>query len=284
MATYSIAQTQAFKTNLDEVYKLGLLSADLEGDNADIKEGANAHEFKIPKLTLGGLYDYSRNNGYTKGNITLAYESVALNYERGTKLGLDILDEAETGLGFSKVAAEFVRTAVVPEKDAFVFAEIASKSGIGSATGTLSSGADAVSAIRTGITAVENGEAVINNCILYITPTLMGLIDDLDTTKSRATINSFKKVVKVPQSRFYSVVTLGSGSYSKASTGVDINFLIVDPSAVVDYTSFYWGKIINPEDNQESDQYLMKFRVGSYVEVYDNKVAGIYCHKKAAAA
>ena len=48
---------------LDEVYKNASVTADLDGDNTLVQAGANANEIVIPKISMDGLADYSRENG-----------------------------------------------------------------------------------------------------------------------------------------------------------------------------------------------------------------------------
>ena len=48
---------------LDEVYKQASTTADLDGDGTLVRAGANANEIIIPKISMDGLADYSRNGG-----------------------------------------------------------------------------------------------------------------------------------------------------------------------------------------------------------------------------
>ena len=82
----------------------------------------------------------------------------------------------------------------------------------------------------------DEDEVPFENRILYITPTLYGLVQDLDTTKSREVLERFSKVVLVPQTRFYTAIDLydgttsgeTAGGYVKDSTnGKNINFMVV---------------------------------------------------------
>ena len=49
---------------LDEVYKNASLTSVLDGDQSLVRAGANANEIVIPKISMDGLGDYSRNGGY----------------------------------------------------------------------------------------------------------------------------------------------------------------------------------------------------------------------------
>ena len=127
---------------------------------------------------------------------------------------------------------------------------------------------------------------------LFITPTLYGMIRDLDTTKSKEVLETFAGIVKVPQSRFYTAIdqydgTTSSeeaGGYVKDSTnGCDINFMIIEKSAVIQFEKHVAPKIITPEQNQSADAYKFGYRNVGIADVYENKVAGIYLHHKAKA-
>ncbi|MBR4672088.1 MAG: hypothetical protein IKO78_02665 [Bacilli bacterium] len=287
----SITKFKKYIDRLDAVYKNASLTADLDGDATLVRDGANANEIIVPKMSLDGLADYSRNGGYVSGDVTLTNETVAFNYDRGRKFGVDAMDNEETaGVAFGKLGSEFIRTKVVPEVDAFRFATYCGISGIGKATaGTLSTGADVIGALRTATSTMDEAEVPMENRILYITPTLYGLVQDMDTSKSREVLERFSKVVLVPQTRFYTAIdlndgtTLGeeAGGYAKASAGKDINFMVIEKSAVLQYPKHIVNKVINPELNQESDKWLFFFREYGLADVYDNKVAGIYLHNKA---
>lgn len=77
---------------LDEVYKKASLTGDLDGDATLVRAGANANEIIIPKMSMDGLGDYSRNSGYVSGSVTLTNETVTFNYDRGRKFNVDAMD------------------------------------------------------------------------------------------------------------------------------------------------------------------------------------------------
>lgn len=277
---------------LDEVYKNASVTSGLDGDNALVRMGANTNEIIIPKISMDGLADYSRNGGYVSGDVTLTNETVTFNYDRGRKFTVDAMDNEETaGLAFGKLSSEFIRTKVVPEMDAFRFAAYAGTAGISkvSAGATLSAGADVLTALVNAANKMDEDEVPQESRILYITPTLYNLIYAVDTTKSKEILASFESVQKVPQSRFYTAIDLNDGTTSgeeaggfvKATDGKDINFMIIHKPAVLQYSKHVVNKIITPEANQESDGWLFFYRAYGLADVYENKAAGIYLHHKA---
>jgi hypothetical protein len=296
----SIALASQYVPMLDEVYKEASLTAILDGAPELVKAGANANELVIPKLDMAGLGDYSRNSGYVDGDVTMTNETVQCNFDRGRMFNIDTMDNLETaGLAFGRLAGEFIRTKVVPELDAFRFAKYASASGISKATaGTLSTCSAVVEALRAAVSKFDEDEVPQNERFLFITPTLLGLVEDLDTTKSRSVLASFQGIVKVPQTRFYTAISQKSGKiitpsgggdpvdetaggYAKASAGKDINFMVIHKGAVIQYEKHVAPKIIPPEQNQNADGYKFGYRNVGIADVYDNKVAGIYLHNKA---
>lgn len=295
----AIQLAQAYVAILDEVYKNASLTSDLDGNPELVRQGANANELIIPKLDMQGLGDYSRNSGYVDGDVTLVNETVQCNFDRGRMFNVDVMDNLETaGIAFGRLAGEFIRTKVVPEEDAFRFACYAGATGISkvAAGATLSSGTDVLQAIRAAVTQMDEDEVPLDQRYLYITPTLLGMVQDLDTTKSREVLQNFAKITKVPQTRFYTaieqksgkIVTSGettvdetAGGYVKASTGKDINFMIIHKPALIQFPKHIAPKIITPEQNQSADGYKFGYRQVAIADVYENKVAGIYLHHKA---
>ena len=155
----SIQLSKVYTNHLDEVYQQSALTAVLESDASLARQGANANEIVIPKLAMDGLADYSRNSGYVNGDVTLNWETVQFNYERGRMFSVDNMDNEETqNIAFGRLAGEFIRTKVVPELDAFRFAKYASVVGAGTATGELATGADVIAALRTATSAMDEAE------------------------------------------------------------------------------------------------------------------------------
>ena len=285
MPTNTITMFKKYVPMLDEAYKLASLTSVLDGPADMAREGANAGEIVVPDMVLQGLVGYSRANGFTDGTVTLASTTYQCNYERGRMFTVDYLDNAETaGVAFGRLAGEFIRQHVAPEIDAFRIARYAGTSGVGSAAADLATGADAVAALRVALNAMDNGEVPITDRYLFIVPDLYGMIEDLDTNKSRAVLSRFAQIIQVPQTRMYTGVSLstsGSGGYSKTTAGKNLNFLAVHKSAVIQYNKHVVPKVVTPEQNQNADAWKFGYRVNGIADVFKNKKAGIYAHSAA---
>lgn len=288
----NIALFKKYTPLLDEVYKQASLTSKLDGASDLATQGANANELIIPMLNMDGLADYSRNSGYVDGDVELTNETVKCNFDRGRMFTVDTMDNAETaGIAFGRLSGEFIRTKVVPELDAFRFAAYASTSGITTASATLTTGEEVIKALRAALTQMDEDEVPLENRHLFITSPLLGLVRDLDTTKSREVLNLFADITKVPQSRFYTAIeqldgkssTKERGGYQKAASGKNINFMIIHGSAPIQFTKHLDTKVIDPSVNQTSDGWKFGYRMVGIAEVYENKKAGIYCHSAAEA-
>lgn len=285
----SITKFKAYIDKLDTVYQQASATSILDADADTVRMGAKAGEFLIPKMSMDGLADYSRSSGYVKGDVTITYETKSCNYDRGRKFSVDAMDNEETaGIAFGKLASEFIRTKVVSEMDAFRFAKYASATGILSAAeATPTAGTAVLTALQTAVNAQDEAEVNVDGKILYITPTLLTLAKNVDTTKSKAILDRFEKIITVPQTRFYTAIDLKDGTssnelaggYNGSTGGYKINFMIINRDAVIQFGKHTVNKVVSPEENQTDDGYMFFYRAYSIAETYENKVKGIYLNR-----
>lgn len=278
---------------LDEIYKLEAKTNVLDGANELVSQGANANELIIPKISMDGLANYSRNSGYVNGSVDFNFETVKCNFDRGRMFTVDVMDNIETmGMVFGKLSSEFVRTKVIPELDAFCMAKYASLENISTvAAAVLDTGEAVVKALRAATTKMNNDEVPEAGRILFIETGLKGLIDDLDTTKSKEVLKKFSQIIEMPQNRFYTAIKQltgadgeEAGGYTRAEGANNINFLVVEKSAAIQFAKRVKSKIIDPEQNQDADAYKYGYRQVGIADAYENKRSGIYLHKSTVTA
>lgn len=284
---------EEYITALDEALKLETKTSNL-GCPAEVKAAVDrAEKIQIPKIDMDGPANYSKTAGWVDGGVTWDYEEVVCDYDRGRKFTVDAVDNIDTAGGlYAQLMKNYIRRYEAPELDAYRFAKLAGTTGIGTTEGAaLTTGAAVLAALRVGVSTLDEAEVPDEGRVLYITKTLLGLVEDLDTTKSRAVLNSFTKIITVPQSRFYTAITLldgttsgqEAGGYVKDETnGADINFLIVYEPGVLSYVKHNVQKIVSPEANQQTDGWLFFERTVALCQVLDEKKPGIYLHKAAA--
>lgn len=287
----SIALAKNYTALLDEVYRNASVTADLISDTSMMRAGANANEILYPQIEVTGLGDYSRNSGYTDGTVSVVWKTTTFNYDRGTKIMVDTMDDQETfNIAFGMAGATLQRDKVAPEADAFTFATLAGIEGISKAPAATYADASAfLTALLEAKNVMDEDEVPEESRLLYATPTLLNSVMALDTTKSREILSTFAVKKSVPQSRFYTAINLLDGKtvgeelghYKKADDGKDINFMIIHKPAIIKFDKHVASSIISPDNNPNADGYISKYRKYGLVDVYKNKVAGIYLSHKA---
>ena len=275
---------------LDQVYKNASVTDDLTSDPSLMRAGANANEIVYPQIEVSGLGDYDRNGGYTNGTVKMEWKTARFNYDRGTKISVDTMDDEETfDIAFGRAGAELQRTKVAPESDAFTFATLAGLSGISVKAESIADADAFIKALIAASNKMDEDEVPQEDRYLYATPTLINSLMAYETFKSKEVLNSFAKVKKVPQSRFYTAIDLLDGKspgeelghYKKATEGKDINFMIIEKSAIIKFDKHTASNVIVPDNNPDSDAYISKYRKYGIVDAYENKRAGIYLSHKA---
>lgn len=298
----SIALASRYLPLLDEVYKRESLSSVLDMANDRVRfVGANA--VQIFKTSMDGLGNYSRNNGFVKGDVTGTWETLTLGKDRGRSFEIDVMDNEETlGMAFGTLAGEFIRTKVTPEIDAYRFARMASWSNVSAATpaditvGTT----DVPGLIDTAEEVMNDNEVPREGRIIFISEKAYNglkakitryLANENGVNREVETYNGMR-VIRVPKNRFNTAITLLDGSTSgqeaggytvPASTSYPINFLMVHPSAVVQVVKHVVPRIFSPEVNQSADAWKVDYRIYHDDWVLDNKVKGIYVHRASTA-
>lgn len=286
----TIALAKNYINNLDEVYRLASVTSDLTSDPTMSKAGANANEIVYPQISVSGLGDYDRNSGYTTGAVDLKWKTATFNYDRGTRISVDVMDNEESrNLAFGMAGATLMREKAAPEADAFAFATLAALDGISKDTGTIADASQFLDALLTAWSKMDEDEVPQEQRILYATATLLNSVMALDTTKSREILGKFAVKKAVPQARFYTAVEMLDGKssgeelghYKKATSAADINFMIIHKPAVIKFDKHIASNIIPAEANPDADADIIKYRKYGLVEAYANKRAGIYLNSKA---
>lgn len=276
---------------IDEIYKAQSVTDGMDSKTKADFTGTN--EVKILKVSTTGLGDYSRADGYPKGDVTAAWETMKLAEERGKEISVDRMDDEETlGLTFGAVVGNFMREHVTPEVDAFRFAKYASATGIGKASGALTAD-NIIAAIDEAGKVLDSNEAPAETRALYVSSDLKPVLNKAlnrqwgsdNNVNTVLTGYNGMPIIYVPKTRFYTAIDMKAGTaewgYAKATAGKDINFLIVEKSAIVQAVKFALPKIFDPDTNQDKDAWKFQYRLYHDAFVYEKKVGGIYLHESA---
>lgn len=302
----SIDKVTKFLPIIDEVYSREVTSAVLEKPQfVQYVDGANA--IKLMKLSTQALGDYSRANGYASGNITATWETHTLSYDRGRKFILDKMDNEETlGLTLGATMKEFMRVDVAKELDAFRYAKLASLAGLEVAAAATLTSSTAAQALDLAIATMKEEEVPLDGAKIFVTPTVKmfvgqssNYVKNVNGTLPNGRSIMFDtyeglQVVEVPQTRFYTAITLLDGttsgeteggfikSVTSGNVGVDLNFMIVADNACLPVVKHNPSDLIDgSKDSGDYDAWVMKYRLYHDLFVPDNKTKGIYTHFKA---
>ena len=296
----NIQLAQTYLPLLDEVYKVSSRTALLDATKVQI---LNGNAIKVFKTSMDGMGNYNRSTGFVTGDVTGTWETLMLTKDRGRAFVIDRMDNEETiGMAFGTLAGEFIRTKVAPEIDAYTFAKMAGVSGILGANGDVTIGTtDVASLIDIAEKDMNENEVPYEGRILFISETAYaGLRAKIDRTVQNDVLGINREVesydgmrlVRVPQTRFYTAITLydgitngqtAGGYIGTPTTGYNINFMIVHPSALTKVVKHVLPRIFTPEQYQQADAWKFDYRVYHDTFVYDNKVKGIYMHRGATA-
>lgn len=290
----SIEYAKKFVPIVDAIYKNASVTEGMDAATKPDFSGVN--EVSVLKVSTTGLGDYSRANGYPKGDITAAWETMKLTEERGKEISIDRMDNEETlGLTFGTVTGDFMRLNVIPELDAYRFAKYASAPGISTATPAALTKDTILPAIDEASRQMDADEVPLEGRKLYVNSDLKPVLNQA-LTRMFQSDNTVSNIISgyngmtltyVPKTRFYTAITLNDGSaawgYVKnATTGKDINFMMVYPGAILQVVKFALPKIFTPDENQDKDCWKFQFREYHDAFVYDNKAKGVYLHAKPA--
>ena len=290
-------------TNIvDEVYRQSAVTTVLEAPS-DLVRYSGGKSFKIADMALDGLGDYSRQNGYPVGNVTLSWKEYTFTNDRGKCFTVDRMDNEESfGITASRLNGDFTRDYMAPEVDAYRFAKIANTAG--KTVSAALTKANTEDAVQEALVTLQEKSVPSSRLLLFVTARVrQGLQQGIDRTvlNGETNISTAVKtyegvpIITVPNDRFYTAITLNTGvptvsgettkdaefGYKKSTTASDINFILMDRTASVNITKLNMLKLFTPDENQKLDAWQWDYRLYHESFVFNNKKAGIYLHTKA---
>lgn len=288
----SIGLASSYLPILDEIYKAESKTAVLDTAQDRVYYDPKTHTFYLFETDMVGLADYSRNNGFVRGDVTAQWRGYAPQWDRGRQFVVDRVDNDESmGMTFATLGSEFLRTKVVPETDAVRFATYSKAASDSMKTAeSISTGSGAVAAIDLGTEKLDDAEVPYEGRILFVNPTMYRY---LKAGITRYTMNGENgidynvemyndmRVITVPSGRFNTAVTLGQpdahdGAGGYTATGSTINFLIIHPTAIMQANCFVEPRIFSPGVWQQSQGWAYDFRQYHGAWVKHQKTNGIY--------
>ena len=288
----SVGLSSTYLPILDEIYKAESKTAILDTAQDRVYYDPKSHSFYLFEIDMVGNADYSRNDGFVRGDVTAQWHAYAPQYDRGRQFAIDRMDDAEAqGMVLPSLGSEYLRTKAIPETDAIRFRDYSKNAADSMKTAeSISTGSAAVAAIDLGVEKLDDAEVPYEGRILFVNPTMYRL---LKSGITRYTMNGENgidynvemyndmRVITVPKGRFNTAITLaqptahdGAGGYT--ATGSTINFMIIHPSAIMQANCFTEPRIFSPAVNQQAQGWLWDFRQYHGAWVKHQKTNGIY--------
>ena len=304
MPINTLATATLFQNTLDKVAVREAVTGWMDANAGQVIYNGGV---KIPKMSLQGLGDYDRDNGYQQGGVTLEYETRKMTQDRGRKFQLDPIDINENNFVTTAAAVmgEFQRMHVVPEIDAYRISKVAieaitaNKAGMieyGYTPGT--TGTSALRKIKDGIKAIRelyNGPLVCHATSEFIMELELELAGKITAvTFSKGGINTKVPavdevpIISTPSNRMYTAITIydgktsgqEKGGYIKGTTAKDINFFICPRTTPIAVTKQDIMRIFDPTINQKLNAWQMDYRRFHDIWVLDNKLDSVYVNIK----
>ena len=288
----SIGLATTYLPILDEIYKAESKTAILDTAQDRVYYDPKAHTFNLFEIDMVGNADYSRNDGFVRGDVTAQWRSYAPQWDRGRQFNVDRIDNDEAmGMVFPSLGSEYLRTKVVPETDALRFATYANGAAAANKdTESLANSAAVIASIDDATAALDEAEVPYEGRILFVNPTIYKLFKSGITRYTMNGENGIDyniemyndmRVITVPSGRFNTEITLAqpdshddAGGYT--ATGSTINYMIVHPTAIMQANCFTEPRIFSPAVNQQSQGWLYDFRQYHGAWVKHQKKNGIY--------
>ncbi|MEE1444515.1 MAG: hypothetical protein UGF43_13020 [Blautia sp.] len=309
MPINTLATATLFQNTLDKKAVQEAVTGWMDANAGQVLYNGGA-EVKIPKMSIQGLGDYDRDNGYQKGGITLEYETRKMTQDRGRMFQLDPVDVNENNFVTTAASAmgEFQRMHVIPEIDAYRLSKIATEAITAEKAGMVeygyTPGAESTSALRKvkeGIKAVRemgyNGSLLIHATSDFIMELELELAGKITVvTFSKGGINTQVPsvdgvpLISTPSNRMYTAIEIQdgksvgqeAGGYKKGESAKNINFMVLPMTTPIAVTKQDVMRIFDPNVNQRLNAWQMDYRRFHDIWVLDNKLDSIYLSIKEA--
>lgn len=289
----SIAYAEIFQQILDEQIVQESVTGWMDAQGVIYDGGKTV---RIPKVSMSGLGDYSRATGYAKGAITLTFEQKTMTQDRGAQFILDQMDVNESNFvaEATRMLAEFQRTQVIPEVDAYRLSALATAAPVANVESSYTPSASTILAKLAAATKIGD-----ENAVIYMSPDALEALEVAVGANNISSVNftqggfdqrvpafNGRPIIKADQSRLVTAITTknisgnDNGGWTKAATASDINFMVVPRYAPIAVDKLDEPKIFEPAQVQDYSGWLIDYRRYHDLWVADNSAAGIYVNTK----
>lgn len=272
----SISYASKYTGELDKMIvqsaKTGFLA-----DNVFKAKFMGSRTVYLPELELDGLGNYSRTEGYSKGDTTLKYTPYTLQQERSKQLFIDAQDADESGIPdlVGNTVGEFTRTKVVPEMDAYNISALY-------ATANANGGViayDNAKAVAQLLEAINKAEEAMEydgstSLVAMVSPTLYNLLQTSAELQRFITASEFKQgeinvkvknlngctIIPVAASRMKSAFNFSDSGFAPADGAKAVHALVLPKDSASFVKKVDKIDVIVPKDVEDYDAYKINYR------------------------
>lgn len=240
----------------------------------------------IPDIDFVGLTDYDRDNGFSKGKMTVAHTSYELTQDRARSLQIDREDMDETGIAnlAGQIMGEYIRTKVVPEMDAYTLSKLAGIAVSKSNTKTLDTSKAYAQFVElaNGVMAKAGFDAEL---VAFVNADVYAAFMNSAEIQRHITVSDFKQgevnlkvkkindvvLIPVASDRMKTEFTDDdeNGGLKATDAAKNIGMLILPKKAASLVKKSEKIRVFEPETNQDADAYKFDYRV--YYDVFVKK-------------
>lgn len=300
MAINTIQYASVFQQELDKQMVSAASSGWME-ENAGQVIYSGGSTVKIPKITMDGMGNYDRDDGFTGGSVTLAYETHALSQDRGRSFQLDAMDVDETNFAMSagSVMGEFQAVKVAPEIDAYRYSRLFALASAANRTATYSpSPATILSTLKDEIAQIQDTIGSQEELVITMNTLCAAVLDKAEDMThvlrsddflcggitTRVTSLDGMPIIKAPSGlmktaySFLDGVSAGqtAGGFAAAAGAQQINWIICARKAPIGVSKTDTVRIFDPLHNQKANAWKLDYRKYHDLWVPDNKMDGLW--------
>lgn len=297
MPINSIATASKWSNQLDKMISEEAVTGFL-ADNVLRAKFVGAKTVLIPDVDFVGLADYDRDNGFSRGKVTVANTSFTLSKDRARSLQLDREDLDETGVAelAGKLLGEFVRTQVIPETDAYVLSKLSSVATDRNHSVNFDDSAPVAQLISL-ISNIQEQVGYRGELVAFVDATAYAALMNSEEISKYITVSNFKQgeinmqvksingtaIIPVTADRmktafnFDAGTTTTTGGFTPAEDAKNIRMLVLPKKGASLVKKTETMRIFTPESNQEADAYVFNYRVYYDAFVKKSGLDSIYC-------
>ena len=240
----------------------------------------------IPDIDFVGLADYDRDNGFSKGKMTVAHTSYELTQDRARSLQIDREDMDETGVAnlAGQIMGEYIRTKVVPEMDAYTLSKLAGIAIEKANTETLDT-AKAYELFVKLVNKVQAKAGFDTEMVAFVNSDVYAAFMNSTEIQKHITVSDFKQgeinlkvkkindvvIIPVADDRMKTAYEddADKGGLKPTEAAKNIGILVLPKKAASLVKKSEKIRVFEPDTNQDADAYKFDYRV--YYDVFVKK-------------